>query len=374
MIYSYLRTPVNLFFHANYYRNLSYKGKKIFNNAGVNQFRLYLSKLEEDGIRPSFFYPVTLDVRAEVSATTRGDKSHGGTANAGVRYQKATGYFNNATRAAPSYAPAYLNLACLQSARAEVKTANAQNLLRQAKTNAQKALRLAKNLLSQDSAYKTLVTNARVVLAIVSFQENKKANLKKAKAMLEPLLTDKKDFVALNLRVIGKRAPGEIPNQEKLDANASSEQIAGITLNNPTQRGNYLNNTDKKYVDGTAKASLKVEVDKDLGIRIYLEKMPARKAQKIVLLQQGRLVYFLKTLPGYRGAAALSKPNLSPIRLGDGYKKITALYGFPQQQRSSTLASVGHTFKVYRGRKIIFKLSQDFKLASWLIYWVVNPK
>ncbi|HAS45872.1 MAG TPA: hypothetical protein DCS93_35650 [Microscillaceae bacterium] len=355
----------------------SYKGQKIYNNAGVNQFKLYLSKLEEDSLRPDFYYPITLDVKADPHEVTRGEIGGNDNTKVDQRFRQSLQYFENALKADPNYAPAYLNLACLQSARAEVDAAKAVQLLSQAKANAQRALELADKVAAKEIAYQTLVTNAKVMLAIITFQENKSTNQRKANKMLVPLLTKQKDFVELNWRIINNRPPGEIRNFEKINPDDPSEQIVGIALDNAAKRGKCLDNSDKKYLNGDAKAHLKVEVDKDQGIVIYLEKIPQQKApkttiaHKIVLVQQSKLIYFLKTLPAYGGTTTYTSKEITPVKLGDNYQKISRIYGLPRQQRSGTLASVGHTFKIYRGRQIIFQLNRQFNLTSWLIYEVV---
>lgn len=358
-----------------------YKGKKIYNNAGVNQFKLYLSRLEEDGLRPDYYYPITLDVKADPHEVTRGGTNGNDTSKADRRFRQSLQYFENALKADPNYAPAYLNLSCLQSARAEVNSAEASQLLKQAKANAQKALQLATSLANTEVAYQTLVTNAKVMLGIILFQEDTAKNRTKAsKALAQLVVKDKKDFAELNWRIINKRAPGEIRNLEKIDPNAPSEQIAGIALDNAAKRGKYRDNSDQQYLNGDAKAHLKVVVDEDQGILIYLEKIPQQKApkttiaRKIVFVQQGKLIYFLKTLPAYDGTTTYTSKEVTPVKLGDHYQKISGIYGLPRQQRSGTLASVGHTFKIYRGRQIIFQLDPQFNLASWLIYEAVPPK
>ena len=356
-----------------------YGGKTIYNNAGVNQFQLLLEKLTKEGINPDFYYPVTLDINPQ----TRGDVGAANRITAESIYQKALGYFEKTIKADPYYIPAYLNLACLHSLKAEygrmpgsgssgkmtdtlLTQAQARALLKKAQVNNQKAKDLLQKLTDQASLYANVATNTKVVAAIITFLENPKANRAQAKQMLLPLRTHKKDFVDLNLRVLERRPPGEFVNLEKTCG--ATEQIAGIALDNKKQRGKHLGNADQQYLEGTAKANLVVVLCKNRGIRIYLEEMPGYHAKKIVYVAQGRMVYFLKTLDGYQGTTSCP-PS---IKLKESYEKIKKGYGEPRQKRNGTLTSVGYTFKTYLGKKIIFQLDPQFNLDSWMIYEIVD--
>ncbi|HAS41362.1 MAG TPA: hypothetical protein DCS93_12830 [Microscillaceae bacterium] len=356
-----------------------YGGKTIYNNAGVNQFQLLLEKLTKEGINPDFYYPVTLDINPQ----TRGDVGAANRITVESIYQKSLGYFEKTIKADPYYIPAYLNLACLHSLKAEygrmpgsgssgkmtdtlLTQAQARALLKKAQVNNQKAKDLLQKLTDQASLYANVATNTKVVAAIITFLENPKANRAQAKQMLLPLRTHKKDFVDLNLRVLERRPPGEFVNLEKTCG--ATEQIAGIALDNKKQRGKHLGNADQQYLEGTAKANLVVVLCKNRGIRIYLEEMPGYHAKKIVYVAQGRMVYFLKTLDGYQGTTSCP-PS---IKLKESYEKIKKGYGEPRQKRNGTLTSVGYTFKTYLGKKIIFQLDPQFNLDSWMIYEIVD--
>ena len=333
-----------------------YQGREIYNNAGVNLFKILVEKLKLDGRKPDFMYPVTLEGKTRL---TRGSQTPKGFERVDIRktYTRATRYFQKAIKADPKYAPAYHNLACLQ---------NLRHRWQEAQKNTQIAARLSQQL----PRYRGLVRQVKTVQAIIQYYLAGKDTIRQAQVaqQLHQLKSqDTTDYVYLNWKVMQGDPMGEIPNlEEKVDG---WETICGINLQGLEH---HPINTD--YKTGQTKRIQQAQLyigpphEANQGFRIYREKVKGCLAEKIVFAFAGRLFYFLRTLPGYTGTT-----NLGAFKIDQANWKAIAhknCYGLPKSRYEGTLQD----YKIYHGRQIIFQLdkAKPQKLKGWILYHEVK--
>lgn len=328
----------------------TYPGKAIFNNAGVNLLFVLQNVQLVHGTKKPYVYPFTLNATSQLSRGTSG-KGDCHQQDTNQIYRKAALYFQNAIQLDVAHAEAHLNLACLRSMQGKLALAR-------------KSAGLAKKY----AASPALKKNAQVLLAIIEHQQQKE---KQAIKRLQSRLTKARDFVYFNLQIIKKEPLGGILSPENTPPiKTKPELIAGIDLSNPNDRPQ-----DAQYRSGEAEADQQVELSS--GTRVFLRVLRNKKARRgqrqiahqLVFVQRGKLIYFLETLPPYQGST-----TFGDIHLGDTNAKVTKVFGKPKVTQLGTLASRNHTFRIYKGLQVIFKIehsSQQVK-AWWLHYEIPN--
>ncbi|HAS39476.1 MAG TPA: hypothetical protein DCS93_03315 [Microscillaceae bacterium] len=335
----------------------TYQGREVLNNAGVNSFQVLIERLIVDGYRPEFIYPVTIEGSTDLSRVVQWPS---GFEHYKIKqvYDSAARYLRQAIKADPAYAPAYLNLACLQTVRRR------WNL---AKQNAQKALQLTQK--------PSLVRRIKAIQAIIMYDEATKGRIKDpdqqkvaADLMHQLKSDDQYDYVYLNWKVMVGRPPGQPKGGEGSDE--GRETIAGINLIEGKTRGN---DDDYLQATNTAKAQASQWVRLGKGTYIFEEKIKGYFARKIVLVHTGRLIYFLETLPGYKGTTV--RGNLQAWHLPTGKQGATwkdlqrsKHYGVPKSASKGVLRSHAYHYKIYHARQIIFQLDLQNRVMGWKLY------
>lgn len=332
-----------------------YQGREVYNNAGVNLFKVLLRKFTLDNRKPKFLYPVALGGNTRL---TRSNSNNKGFDKVDIRkvYNSAAHYLKQAIKADPEYAPAYHNLACLQSLRKSWTAAKQHNAT---------ALRLAQQL----PQYRSMRRQVKTVQAIIAYHQANNDPTKQAQAaeQLHQLKTnDKTDDVYLNWSIMKGYRIDEIPNPE--EHIGGREVMCGINLREPQARGN-----DAAYRTGNPRlieqAELYVNVP-HLSFRIFREDLREKpkpcQAEKIVFVHAGRLFYFLRTLPSYQGVASLGKVKINQSTWADISSKDH--YGLPKSRQEGT----PYSYKIYHGRQIIFTLNQNNILKEWVLYYEVK--
>ena len=327
----------------------AYPGQAILNNAGVNLLFVLQKAQLIHGTKLPYVYPFTLNATSQLSRGTNG-RGACHLQDTNQIYRRAALYFQNAIQLNPEEAETHLNLACLRSM---------QGRLVLARQSAQQA--------EKQATTPTMKNNAQVVLAIIDHQQQKQLA---AIERLKPLATKVRDFVYINLCIIQQVALGGVLSPEKTPPiEMGPETIAGIDLTNPHHRPQ-----DAQYRSGEAKADRQVALPK--GTRVFLKIVRNKKAPRgqsivahqLVFVQRGKLIYFLETQPHYPG-----KTTFGGIRLGDVYANVAQDFGDPKVTQSGFLASQGHTFRIYKGRRVIFKIeNRSQRVRAWWLHYEVG--
>jgi hypothetical protein len=328
-----------------------YQGREVYNNAGVNLFKVLLRKFTLDNRKPKFLYPVALGGNTRL---TRSNSNNKGFDKVDIRkvYNSAAYYLKQAIKADPEYAPAYHNLACLQALRKRWSVAKQHNAI---------ALKLAQKL----PQYRSISRQVKTVQAIIAYHQANNDPAKQAQAakQLHQLKTnDKTDDVYLNWSIMKGYRIDEILNPE--EHIGGREVMCGINLREPQTRGN-----DAAYRTGNTRLIEQAELyvnNSGLDFRIFRERLGQCEAEKIVFVHAGRLFYFLRALPSYQGVAGLGKVKINQSTWAN--ISIKDHYGLPKSRHEGT----PYSYKIYHGRQIIFALNQNDILKEWVLYYEVK--
>lgn len=317
-----------------------YNSKEIYNNAGANLLKMMM----EDDTKQKFEYPIVLDFSTNLihKSFKNNQKRITKTLQA-----KLLGYFQIALQKDQHYLPGYINIVNFYALTYNFSAA------REYLTKAEQLAKEQKSL---------LLRQVQVLKALIAWQSNKRAEGEAILAAIANQGEDvKKDVAYYNLLVMKganqATLKGIFKNQENAQVLATNEKIGGIDLRIPNPK-------EQAYKDGSAQAQAKLTLKQGIGIYAdtLLNTANQKTALRIVFAHRGEVLYFLQTLPQYTGQTAVGK-----FALRSNFEQIQAKdkYGLPS---SSLFTSKGEVFKVYRQRKIIFKVSKKGRLISWLLY------
>ncbi|HAS46086.1 MAG TPA: hypothetical protein DCS93_36735 [Microscillaceae bacterium] len=323
-----------------------YESKEMYNNAGANLLKMMV---EDDPAR-QFAYPVVMDLSSQLVYNSF--KYHQKRITDALQ-TKMQWCFQEAIRKDANYIPAYINLANLRILTFKLAEAN-------------RYLAKAEKLAKQQNS--PLFNAIRVLKGMLIYKVGKKMQ---AINLLAKLAQPKTKNLAYYNLLVAREAPSEVLKEEFPSPQSNGypeETIADIDLDVPFYRGD-----EQAFLDGSAVVQFKI-VKLHPGLSIYLDTLKndqnQKVARRIVVAYRGKLIYFVQTLPGYKG-----KTSVGDFSIGSNFQKMkdAAMYGEPlRTQQKVQLLTKEYTFYIYDKRRIIFRVNHQQKVASWMIYYTTK--